>query len=287
MRGKIWALAFGLLLLAGSVLPAAASVGTVSIWQARLGSGGANGTVTISTNSSGTGTLSVSAKRLRAGTSYAVAAYRATCSRPGSRILSLAAQRATSAGVISKKFTLTASQVRALFAVAGPRNLRLGAGSNARCGAFSVLPVTTVMPLGATVLVPPDTFSGAFHIHTALDFVRYLPDESDFGQPDPGKLIVSVLVDLESFDVTNSTTYNPFNYTLRDRQGYEYDPTFLSGQEPELSSGELGPDGFVRGWVSFEVPEHAAAAGFRLIYAPFYGRLLTVELGAPDPPLAV
>jgi hypothetical protein len=98
-----------------------------------------------------------------------------------------------------------------------------------------------------------------------------------FLKPDDGMKWVSALVEIEGIN-PDGATYNPFYFTVRDGEGFEYDVSIF-GKEPSLqSSNELQPGQKVKGWVTFEVPTDAK--GLTLIYSagPF-GEPVEIALG--------
>ena len=84
-------------------------------------------------------------------------------------------------------------------------------------------------------------------------------------KPDAGNKYISVLAEIEGINA-NGATYNPFFFTARGDDGFEYNVSAF-GKEPALkSSNDLGPGKSVKGWVSFEIP--AAATHLTIVYAP-------------------
>jgi hypothetical protein len=84
-------------------------------------------------------------------------------------------------------------------------------------------------------------------------------------EPDAGNKFVSVLVEIEGIN-PNGATYNPFFFTARGDDGFEYNFSAF-GKEPQLkSSNDLGPGKKVKGWITFEVP--VAAKHVTIVYAP-------------------
>jgi hypothetical protein len=95
-------------------------------------------------------------------------------------------------------------------------------------------------------------------------------------QPDAGNKFIAALVAIEGIN-PEGATYNPFFFTVRDDQGFEYNFSPF-GKEPALqSSNDLAPGDVVQGWVNFEVP--GTAASFVLVYAPgFFNEPVQVSL---------
>jgi hypothetical protein len=92
---------------------------------------------------------------------------------------------------------------------------------------------------------------------------------SDFIRPDAGMKFVAVLTQIEGINPEGSS-YNPFFFTLRDTDGFEYEFSAFS-KEPQLqSSNRLQAGEKVQGWVTFEVPKSTKQVV--LIYSPdFFG----------------
>lgn len=95
-------------------------------------------------------------------------------------------------------------------------------------------------------------------------------------KPDAGNKWIAALVEIEGID-PNGASYNPFYFTLRDGDGFEYNFSAF-GKDPALqSSNDLKPGKKVRGWVTFEVPK--GATGLLLLYeAGFIADEVEVEL---------
>jgi virginiamycin B lyase len=124
------------LVLAAS--PAAAAT-TVNIYQAKVASGKA----TVNAFSTGTGNLVLSVTGLKRYTTYAVAIHSGGCSSVGSKIVSLASTKSTSAGAIKKTYALTSGQASAVRNAMNTKGaaVRLGTGSITKCGALASIPV--------------------------------------------------------------------------------------------------------------------------------------------------
>lgn len=81
-------------------------------------------------------------------------------------------------------------------------------------------------------------------------------EPGEFLKPDKGNKWVAVLVEIEGIN-PEGATYNPFYFSIKDGNGFEYNFSAF-GKEPSLQSGnDLAPGKKVRGWVTFEVPEDA------------------------------
>ncbi len=64
-------------------------------------------------------------------------------------------------------------------------------------------------------------------------------------------------VTLGEYVVQVANLENPFDWTLSDSEGYNYQVNFFAPKNPELTSGNLNPTKIARGWVTFEVREDA------------------------------
>jgi len=101
-------------------------------WQATLGTGGANGTVTINVYPSGSGFVVVKLTGLAPWLTYDVAVRAGTCAKPVGVVLGFGSFRPTLLGKVSKTVTLTASEVRNI----SVKGKIIHAGS--RCAAMKV-----------------------------------------------------------------------------------------------------------------------------------------------------
>ncbi len=125
-RGGSWArvLAAGIgAILAAPLLPAPTAATAAdasaarlveSAWTATFGSAGARGTATLRAFDTGLGTLAISARGLRASTSYGATLRRGACPSPGSVVASPGTLRSSGSGTIAGMLSLTAVQVAAL-----------------------------------------------------------------------------------------------------------------------------------------------------------------------------
>ena len=89
---------------------------------------------------------------------------------------------------------------------------------------------------------------------------------NEFFTADPGKVFLVIDVTIKNVH-REKAFYNALNFTVRDSQGFEYDSSIAS-PDPSLSSGTLYRGEKVRGFVAFEVPEHAK--GLVVIYEPWF-----------------
>jgi hypothetical protein len=116
-----------------------------SAWQAKVGASGANGTANISAVTNGAGSIGLKLVRLRASATLPVVIVSGTCTSPGASLFSLASIKTSSSGAVSRTSALTAAQVAKVLATAsgsGRMALRIGSGSSAKCGSFTVRAVS-------------------------------------------------------------------------------------------------------------------------------------------------
>lgn len=127
-------------------------------WQAKLGSGGSNGTATIQAFVGGTGSIALKLARVRAGIYLPVTLSKGTCSSVGTTLVRVPAIRTTSAGTAARTSALSASQVTLLLrATAGTGRMAIRVGSattgGVKCALFTALPipayVAATIPIGS------------------------------------------------------------------------------------------------------------------------------------------
>jgi hypothetical protein len=136
------------LLLSAFVVVAPASAVIVGAqWQAKVGSGGINGTSAIRIDTSGAGIISVSLKGLGPKTTYSETLFRGTCSKLSAKLLTLPTFKTTATGTLVRINVLTAAQASLLNN--GYAAIRLVSGSHVYCGAF-------VKQAGATIVTTCD-----------------------------------------------------------------------------------------------------------------------------------
>jgi putative multiple sugar transport system substrate-binding protein len=140
------------------VMTVAPPVGAATVgasWQAKVGSGGANGRATIQAYTTGSGSLALKLARLRTATYLPVTLSRGTCGSAGATLIRFPALRTTSSGTAARTSSLTAFQVRQLrAAMTGTGKIAIRVGSSTtggtKCGVFTVLyaPIGIVLPSG-------------------------------------------------------------------------------------------------------------------------------------------
>jgi hypothetical protein len=124
------------------------------VWVASLGSGGANGRITLRAFDTGAGSLASALTRLKPSSGYAIGIHRGSCSSLGTRILSAGTLRSGTSGTLSATVPLTAAQIAAVRqAASGTQRIavKVGTGSLARCALLakstSVVPQVWFAPL--------------------------------------------------------------------------------------------------------------------------------------------
>jgi len=134
--------------------PVAAGAATVSgAWSAKIGSAGVNGKATISSYTTGTGTIALKLAKMKASTLLPVVLHKGTCGSVGAVLMTLAPIRTTSSGAASRTSSLTTSQVAKIAAATktGKIAIRIGTGTARKCGLFAPLAIQPY--LAATIPV--------------------------------------------------------------------------------------------------------------------------------------
>ena len=90
-------------------------------------------------------------------------------------------------------------------------------------------------------------------IYTVHSIIDPAPERSSLSL---GERAVAIDVSIEA--VEDGTDYDEDDFVLQDSDGYIHDPDWFNrGVEPDLGSGTLAVGQRVRGWVNFNVAEHA------------------------------
>ena len=163
--------------LVGAVLappPAlAAPVRVESAWTGSVGSGGANGKVTVRAFDTAAGSVVLALRRLTPSTGYAIAIQRGTCASPGTRVVSAGTLKTTASGTLATTRALTPAQVAAIrLAAIGTRRIsvKVGTGSAARCAtlakSLAVTPQVWFAPIPGWSALP---FTGATDYKALFD----------------------------------------------------------------------------------------------------------------------
>jgi ABC-type transport system substrate-binding protein len=151
------------LVLCGLLVASTAAATANQQWQAKMGTGGANGTAILRALSNSTGSLDLRVTKLTAGHAYAVSIRRGTCSSLGSVVATSPAIKSTSAGRITRTVLLTTAEISAIRAAsaAGKKiSLLMGTGSYKRCGPFSAVAWGGVDLTGTKYKAQPVGYAG-------------------------------------------------------------------------------------------------------------------------------
>ena len=105
-------------------------------------------------------------------------------------------------------------------------------------------------------------------LHFSVEKAGQWYSNNDFIKPERGNIFYFILIYIKNIGY-DSESYNVWNCTIKDSEGYSYTPTFW-WPTPQLSAGELADDEVVRGYVTFEIPQYAK--GLKLHYSlSFWG----------------
>lgn len=100
---------------------------------------------------------------------------------------------------------------------------------------------------------------------TVQDIADPYKSSNQFSEPAKGKHFVAFKVLVENVG-EDQQNVSPFDFTLLDDTGFQYDPGFIVFEEAELSSADLAGGAKTSGWFGFEVNDGAAPA--KLTYDP-------------------
>lgn len=170
LAARVGVLLAGLAIVTLALAPVLEAAAVTNAWQAKLGTGGANGTAKVQLFDNGVGSLTLKLGKLRASTLLPVVVHKGTCGSTGAVLLRLTSIKTTSKGVASRTSSLTAAQVTLVKrATTGASKIAIRVGSAAtggiKCGVFTALAVpppvamvTAKIPVGS---VPSDIAIGA------------------------------------------------------------------------------------------------------------------------------
>jgi YVTN family beta-propeller protein len=138
-------------MMAGPPMAGAATV--TREWRAKVGTAGVSGTATVQGYTTGSGAAVLKLARLKVSTLLPVVISKGTCAAVGATVVRLPSVRSSSSGAVARTLGLTAAQVTAVrkASSAGRMAFRVGSGSTARCGVFTVIPKAPVV--GPTINV--------------------------------------------------------------------------------------------------------------------------------------
>lgn len=145
------------MLIVVSAAGSASAATVTSTWNAKVGSGGANGSARIQVISAGTGSLTIKLVKLKPSSVLPIAIVKGTCSSVGSTVATVASVRTTSKGAATRTSSLTTAQMKSIAAATrsnGKIAIRIGSGSSRKCGAFVLAPPPAIDPtVSATIPV--------------------------------------------------------------------------------------------------------------------------------------
>jgi hypothetical protein len=129
------------------------------------------------------------------------------------------------------------------------------------------LPVDTETPIPAPSIAMGTIGQRIEHNGIALTVTKVSKINSinTYLVPEAGNTYLVVEVIIENASRAEETPYNPFYFSVKDADGYQYTSAMLS-PEPSLSAGKLVQGDKVRGNIAFEVKD--TATGFVLSYEP-------------------
>jgi hypothetical protein len=125
-------------------------------WSAKVGSNGANGSVTLRAFTSGAGSISYSLRGLIAGATYSVQVRSGTCASLGSVAVRLTPMKASATGTVTAIRTPQLWQMKWVWSAARTPAfvVRLVSGTSIRCGAFTFPQATRVAVSGLGIDLP-------------------------------------------------------------------------------------------------------------------------------------
>lgn len=134
--------------------PIASAATLANAWSARIGTSGANGTVTINAFTTGAGSIVLKLAKLKVSTSHTVVVAKGTCSKVGTAVIKFASIKTSSSGAAARTTTLTAAQVTAIKTATkgtGKLAIRIAYGTSVKCGLFAPLGVPPYVAANITV----------------------------------------------------------------------------------------------------------------------------------------
>jgi hypothetical protein len=257
-------------LLVTSLTASMAQAATARTWVARVGTGGANGTVVLALTSATAGSVSVALKGLPAATTVTGFVRRGTCAIPGTVVAPIGTGGSTSTGRFSKRRTLAATEAAAA-ARATSMIVTIRAGSFTRCAALvekvaprptptpapTATPIPTPVPTGSPSLYPTPTPAVLPGVGTnvMVGGAAYLT----VVQVDPfidGVGATGVLVKVRFNAFTAGKQANSSEFRLRLPDGGLRSPTYVSRSDslPDYWSVTLVSGVPYEAWLLFAAP---------------------------------
>jgi hypothetical protein len=132
---------------ASLLAPSASAASVRRSWKAALGGNGANGTATLIAYWAGNGALSLKLVGLKPSTTYPIVAYRGSCAAP----------KVTNAeGAVAKVSAVSTRIMNSIWSVArtNPMSIKIGTGTDARCGVLTFAVATRIAIPGLRIDLP-------------------------------------------------------------------------------------------------------------------------------------
>jgi hypothetical protein len=161
MRRALLAALTSLVLLAAIAAPASAAT-VKRTWWTNLGTGGANGRITLQGYMDGTGSMAVVMKALRANSSYSIRVRAGSCARVGDLLYDGGYVRTDGSGNASASRKLTLSPMNRIWGKIRfyTVSVRVTSGTSQRCGAFVFNKATRVAINAYSINLPVIASSG-------------------------------------------------------------------------------------------------------------------------------
>ena len=145
--------------------------------------------------------------------------------------------------------TNTAAPVEAPSESSAPSAADDGAGGTVSGKMGAALPLTWS---GYDDSGNPTTSTGTVTLYSAK-WMTDIPGQFE-QKPEKGAFLI---LDVGFVGKTGAVPYNPFDFTVKDAAGHEYDGAYAQLDEPELSSGKLKVGAKARGSLVFDLPRGA------------------------------
>jgi hypothetical protein len=147
---RMWALVLAITLVLSMNVGSAMALTTQRLWQAPVGTNGANGRVSLRAYTNTTGLLTLRLKSMKANASYSLEIRAGTCSSLGVVRASFARVTSTATGEISTSRNISGTKMSSIWKVArtGSIAFRTVSGSHVRCANLK-FPVATRIVVGS------------------------------------------------------------------------------------------------------------------------------------------
>jgi hypothetical protein len=140
---------------ASLLAPSASAASVRRSWKAALGGNGANGTATLIAYWAGNGALSLKLVGLKPSTTYPIVAYRGSCAAP--KVITRLPGAVTNAeGAVAKASAVSTRIMNSIWSVArtNPMSIKIGTGTDARCGVLTFAVATRIAIPGLRIDLP-------------------------------------------------------------------------------------------------------------------------------------